>query len=99
MSKSNKDLLNYFERIEEWYDEVSPLIEKAEKGSLFTVGALLSWWSRRPKLKVLLLEEKVDSLLARVARLEEFVKKAEIAFDEIGAVNWSRRARRALEEK
>jgi len=36
---------------------------------------------------------------ARVVRLEEFVKKTEVAFDDIGAVNWSRRARRALEEK
>ena len=47
----------------------------------------------------LLIWEENKALRARVTRLEEFVKKAKIAFDEIGAVNWSRRARRTLEGK
>lgn len=43
--------------------------------------------------------EEIETLRSRVARLEEFAKKAGLAFDDIGAVNWSRRARRVLEGK
>lgn len=61
MSKSNEELLAYFAEVEAWAEGMQPLIQKLENREI-TIGGFLSWWSRRPRLKEVILEEEVSRL-------------------------------------